>query len=325
MARFCAVFGVLFALVAVNGNQNLHPLSDEFIDLINSKQNFWSAGRNFPKNTPISYLKNLLGALEDKNFHNLRKVDHLDDIETRSNLPESFDSREKWPNCPSLNEVRDQGSCGSCWAFGAVEAMTDRYCIYSDGKQHFHFSAQDLLTCCDICGSGCNGGYPSAAWYYWESNGIVSGGNYNSSEGCKPYEIPACEHHAVGPLPPCGNILPTPSCNKTCNTGYNTDYEKDKRRGKTVYSVDSNEESIKTELLKNGPLEVSFVVYTDFFNYKEGVYVHTDAPFAGRHAVKMLGWGVENGVKYWLVANSWNPNWGTRDSLKYCVEKITAK
>ncbi|KAF9815356.1 hypothetical protein SFRURICE_011508 [Spodoptera frugiperda] len=301
MATFCAVFVVLCALVAVNGDQKLHPLSDEFIDLINSKQNFWRAGRNFPENTPISHLRNLLGALEDKNFHNLEKVDHLDDIATRSSLPESFDPRDKWPKL--------------CWAFGAVEAMTDRYCTYSDGKQHFHFSAQDLLTCCDDCGFGCNGGNPVAAWNYWQNYGIVSGGKYNSSEGCKPYTIPSCEHHVDGPLLPCGEI-PTPPCVHTCEPGYNTDYEKDKRRGKRVYSVDSNEESIKAELFKNGPVEVTFVVYEDFFIYKKGVYVHTGKPYAGSHAVKMLGWGVENGVKYWLAANSWNSSWGDKGFFK---------
>lgn len=44
----------------------------------------------------------------------------------RDDLPENFDSRVNWPNCPTIQEIRDQGSCGSCWAFGAVEAMSDR-------------------------------------------------------------------------------------------------------------------------------------------------------------------------------------------------------
>nr|1SP4_A Chain A, Cathepsin B [Bos taurus] len=48
-------------------------------------------------------------------------------------LPESFDAREQWPNCPTIKEIRDQGSCGSCWAFGAVEAISDRICIHSNG------------------------------------------------------------------------------------------------------------------------------------------------------------------------------------------------
>lgn len=52
-----------------------------------------------------------------------KEIDHnLKDEE----LPENFDSRENWPKCPTIQEIRDQGSCGSCWAFGAVEAMSDR-------------------------------------------------------------------------------------------------------------------------------------------------------------------------------------------------------
>jgi cathepsin B len=46
-------------------------------------------------------------------------------------LPENFDSREQWPGCESIREVRDQSTCGSCWAFGAAEAMSDRLCIAS--------------------------------------------------------------------------------------------------------------------------------------------------------------------------------------------------
>lgn len=73
-------------------------------------------------------------------------------------------------------------------AFAATEAMTDRYCIAHKGQQ-FRFSAENLVSCCDECGNGCNGGFPSAAWEYWVESGIVSGGPYGSDQGCQPYEI----------------------------------------------------------------------------------------------------------------------------------------
>ncbi len=59
-------------------------------------------------------------------------------------LKESFDSRTQWPKCPTIQEIRDQGSCGSCWAFAAVEAISDRICIASNSQIIAHISAQNL-------------------------------------------------------------------------------------------------------------------------------------------------------------------------------------
>lgn len=67
-------------------------------------------------------------------------------------------------------------------AFGAVEAMSDRQCIHSNSNTSFHYSAEDLVSCCHTCGFGCNGGFPGMAWRYWVHSGIVSGGNYNSNQ-----------------------------------------------------------------------------------------------------------------------------------------------
>ena len=47
-------------------------------------------------------------------------------------LPESFDARDEWPDC--IQPIRSQGQCGGCWAFGAAEALSDRFCIASGGK-----------------------------------------------------------------------------------------------------------------------------------------------------------------------------------------------
>jgi len=62
--------------------------------------------------------------------------------------------------------------------------------------------------------------------------------------------------------------------------------------------------------MTNGPVEAAFTVYEDFLAYKSGVYQHTSGSELGGHAVKILGWGVDNSVAYWIVANSWNPDWG---------------
>lgn len=62
--------------------------------------------------------------------------------------------------------------------------------------------------------------------------------------------------------------------------------------------------------MTNGPVEAAFTVYSDFLSYKSGVYKHTSGDEEGGHAIKILGWGTENGVDYWLVANSWNTDWG---------------
>ena len=55
---------------------------------------------------------------------------------------------------------------------------------------------------------------------------------------------------------------------------------------------------------------MELIVHEDFLTYKSGVYEHVHGKVVGRHAVKMVGWGVENKVKYWLIANSWNEDWG---------------
>merc|ERR1712050_693486 len=74
----------------------------------------------------------------------------------------------------------------------------------------------------------------------------------------------------------------------------------------------SGEAQIRKMIMSGGPVETAFTVYSDFENYAGGIYHHVSGGMAGGHAVKMVGWGVENGQKYWKVANSWNPYWGEK-------------
>jgi len=64
--------------------------------------------------------------------------------------------------------------------------------------------------------------------------------------------------------------------------------------------------------MTGGPVETAFTVYTDFEDYAGGVYKHVSGGYAGGHAVKIVGWGVDNGENYWKIANSWNPYWGEK-------------
>lgn len=77
----------------------------------------------------------------------------------------------------------------------------------------------------------------------------------------------------------------------------------DKHFGAKSYSVKRDESHIMQELFDNGPVEAAFTVYEDFVNYKSGVYQHVSGKALGGHAIRILGWGVENETKYWLVAN----------------------
>ena len=54
-------------------------------------------------------------------------------------------------------------------------------------------------------------------------------------------------------------------------------------------------------------------------NYKTGVYKHTTGYLEGGHAVKLIGWGTENGEDYWLCANSWNTSWGEQGFFKMAI------
>ena len=110
----------------------------------------------------FEHFKKSCGVPLDGNIPPLPKKQNLLDEKTEyetMELPDTFDARQKWPNCKSIGEIGDQGSCRSYWEFEAVEAMTDRICIKSGDKRTPHLSAKDLLSCCRECGFGCIEGY----------------------------------------------------------------------------------------------------------------------------------------------------------------------
>jgi C1A family cysteine protease len=267
---------------------------------INNMKLSWKAsteqGRFF-NNMTLDQFKSLLGTrLEGGPTPVYTKHDSIPD----SAVPDSFDSRTNWANCPTISHIRDQSACGSCWAFGAVESMSDRYCTYKVNA-NLSISADNLNSCCKSCGNGCNGGFPGAAWEYWVKTGLTT-------EDCDPYPFPTCEHHIPqGNHPVCpSQIYNTPACKSSCKDGS----DMKKFHGAKTITV-SGEADIQKEIMTNGPVEVAFTVYKDFESYKSGVYTKTSDQALGGHAVRMVGWGVwTDSTPYWIVANSWNPDWG---------------
>lgn len=207
-------------------------------------------------------------------------------------VPTAFDSRTKWQGC--VGPILDQGHCGSCWAFGAVESLSDRFCIQSKGAINISLSEQ-MLVSCDTTDGGCDGGQPINAWQYLEKFGTVT-------SACYPYDMGSCHH------PGCSEWN-TPTCNTTCQNG--DSFTKYEYFADSAYAISSKVVDIQTEIITNGPVEVSFAVYEDFATYTSGVYIHTNGSLLGYHAVKNIGWGVDSaGVDYWIIQNSWNPTWG---------------
>jgi len=289
---------------------------DQFVEDLNRNlipNNQWVAGKNFES---LEDVLPLLGAwLEDP--ETLKEREYREgSLEALENFaaPESFDARTAWSQCKSIATIWDQANCGSCWAVAAAGAISDRICIHNN--KQVMVSAEQLMDCCWECGNGCNGGYILAAWSYFKYHGLVTGGGHGQNT-CQPYSLPKCDHHVKGPYGPCPNPIRTPSCKRHCtNEAYNKDFSEDNHKGSSSYGVRMSEEAIMEEIMTNGPVEAGFTVFEDFPQYKSGVYQHTSGGALGGHAIRIIGWGVENGVKYWLVANSWNNYWGDNGTFK---------
>ncbi|CAH8429291.1 unnamed protein product [Schistosoma haematobium] len=291
--------------------ERFEPLSDDIISYINQHPNAeWKAEKSNRFHS-LDDARILMGARREESELRKKRRPTVDHNDLNVEIPSSFDSRMKWPRCKSIATIRDQSRCGSSWAFAAVEAMSDRTCIQSRGRQSVELSAVDLMSCCSDCGFGCDGGFLGHAWDYWVKEGIVTGSSKENHTGCQPYPFPKCEHYVKGKYPACGEkMYKAPRCNQTCQKSYKIPYSQDKHRGKLSYNVADNELSIQKEIMKYGPVESAFNVYEDFLNYKSGIYKHITGEPVGGHAIRIIGWGVEKNTPYWLIANSWNEDWG---------------
>ncbi|KAG2604339.1 hypothetical protein PVAP13_4NG056601 [Panicum virgatum] len=146
------------------GDNSIGIIQKDIIEVVNKHPNAgWTAAHNpYFANYTIAQFKRILGVKPTP-----KSV--LTDVPAKTysrslKLPKEFDARSKWSQCSTIGNILvDQGHCGSCWAFGAVECLQDRFCIHMN--MSISLSVNDLLACCGfMCGDGCDGGYPIMAW-----------------------------------------------------------------------------------------------------------------------------------------------------------------
>lgn len=204
-------------------------------------------------------------------------------------LPDFFDWRNLHGGLDYITSVKNQENCGSCWAFaalGAFEAGINAY--YNNPDLNIDLSEQDLVSC--YLGDGCNGAYSNEIEElfsnYFQNTGIAN-------ESCFSYT--ATDN----------------TCSNKCDN-----WQEEAWKTMSFSNSEMTIDAIKTTLIENGPLEVGMEVYSDFLAYDNGIYRHIASNLLGYHAVLIVGYGVYDGMDYWIVKNSWGEDWGDNGYFK---------
>ncbi|KAL3677323.1 hypothetical protein R1sor_027271 [Riccia sorocarpa] len=250
----------------------------EYIDAHNRKETSYSLGLNrFADLTNEEYRKTYLGTRLDREKRALRRQQNprrsrYESLDVKD-LPKSIDWREKGAVAP----VKDQASCGSCWAFSAIASVEGINAIKSGSL--IPLSEQELVDCDTSYNEGCNGGLMDYAFEFIISNGGID------SEDDYPYK------------------------------GYDGRCDSNKKNAHVVTidsyeDVDLNSEDGLLKAVANQPVSVAIEAGgRDFQLYNAGVFTGacgTDLD----HGVAAVGYGTDNGNDYWIVRNSWGGAWG---------------
>ena len=202
-------------------------------------------------------------------------------------LPKSFD----WRSQKVVNSIKNQGSCGSCWAFATISNIESLYAIKH--KKLLRFSEQQLVDCDNIDHS-CNGGIMDNAFTWIKKNGGIE------KEGDYPY------------------VARKQTCkqNKSKLVAKVTGFEK---LGYT------DEQKIKSYLVSHGPLAIALNA-TPLQSYKSGILDKNASqcnPKSLNHGVVLVGYGYDTTTKkeYWIVRNSWGTNWGEKGYARVALGK----
>ena len=205
-------------------------------------------------------------------------------VKASNAAPTAYD----WRDYGRVSPVKDQGACGSCWAFSTVANLEG---LYYANKGVMKTLSEQMLVDCDTSDSGCNGGLMEYAFTWLKKNGgIMTDTDY-------PYR----------------GVKSTCRSDKTKYVDMTiTGYKKLGSSWSTWSPVDEDE--IRDFLLETGPLAVALNA-DPLQTYSSGILdvTSTRCPTSGiNHAVTLVGYGVENNVNYWIVKNSWGASWGER-------------
>jgi C1A family cysteine protease len=189
----------------------------------------------------------------------------------------------------AVSAVKDQGQCGSCWAFSATEGVESGV-FMTDGKAPPALSPQQI-TSCDTVDGGCNGGDLPSAWDYVETAGGLDTNSdypYTSATGnsgtCKSHTNVVSVTDYKYAVPPCNG--------GSCSS--------------------QDEDGLKAALNSFGPLSVCVNAQT-FNSYYGGVIASGSCSGAYNqldHCVQLVGYDTTASTPFWKVKNSWAADWG---------------
>ncbi|CAM9645894.1 unnamed protein product [Pylaiella littoralis] len=198
-------------------------------------------------------------------------------------LPTEFD----WRDYGAVTEVKNQAYCGSCWSFSTTGCLEGAW--FLAGNPLTSLSEQQLVACDTEWNQGCQGGWPSLAMdYISENGGIVPGDIY-------PYRKVYM------------GDLPFPTCSDTVKDG---NYAATLSFESSLVYGPCAEDLMARWLIVNGPLSVALDAMGMEY-YSDGIDMgEYCTPLEIDHAVLIVGYGEEDGVKYWIIKNSWKYTWG---------------
>jgi len=184
--------------------------------------------------------------------------------------------------------------CGSCWAHAATSAMSDRIKIARKAAwPDINIAPQVLISCSGD--DGCHGGEAYNAFEWMHTNEVTD-------ETCSIYRARGHDNGAeCAPMIKCENCMPGKPC-----------FVPDSYK---VYHTDefgkvSGEQAMMQEIYQRGPIACGIAVPEALESYTGGIFEDTTGDLDIVHDVSVVGWGEENGVKYWTVRNSWGTHFG---------------